>query len=101
MAQDNDFIVQKHGGINYRAMAFAVVPFINATVRSGTMEEKDLVFKAMCLPWCYDQIPFTKRGHKGEIVPRYVEASYKTTAIKRRQTKLENESLALVDRKIK
>lgn len=101
LAQDNDFIVQKHGGINYRAMAFAVVPFINATVRSGTMEEKDLVFKAMCLPWCYDQIPFTKRGHKGEIVPRYVEASYKTTAIKRRQTKLENESLALVDRKIK
>lgn len=101
MIQDNDYIIQKHGGLNYRAMAFAVVPFINATVRSGTMEEKDLIFKAMCLPWCYDQVPFTKRGHKGEFVPRYVEAAYKTAAIKRRQTKLENESLALVDRKIK
>lgn len=66
MIQDNEYILNKYGGLNYKAIAFAITPFINATVRSGTNEEKDIVFKGMCKPWCFEQVPNTKRGHKGE-----------------------------------
>ena len=66
MIQDNEYVLNKYGGLNYKAIAFAITPFINATVRSGTNEEKDIVFKGMCKPWCFDQVPNTKRGHKGE-----------------------------------
>lgn len=100
MLEDNEYIINKYGGIGYKAVAFGVVPFINATVRSGTAEEKDDVFRAMCLPWCYEKVNFTKRGHKGEQVPLYVQAAYETASIKRRQTKLETESLALLENKI-
>lgn len=101
MLELNEFTLNKYGGpYCYKAIAFAVVPFINATVRSGTQEEKDIVFKAMCKPWCFDKVPNTKRGHKGEMWPLYQQAAYLTTAIKRRQTKLESESMALLEKKI-
>lgn len=101
MLELNEFTLNKYGGPHcYKAIAFAVVPFINATVRSGTQEEKDIIFKAMCKPWCFDKVSNTKRGHKGEMWPLYQQAAYLTTAIKRRQTKLETESMALLERKI-
>lgn len=101
MLELNEFTLNKYGGpYCYKAIAFAVVPFINATVRSGTQEEKDIVFKAMCKPWCFEKVPNTKRGHKGEIWPLYQQAAYLTTAIKRRQTKLETESMDLLEKKI-
>ena len=97
----NEYTLNKYGGpLCYKAIAFAVVPFINATVRSGTSEEKDMIFRAMCKPWCFEKVPNTKRGHKGEKWPLYQQAAYLTAAIKRRQTKLETESMALLEQKI-
>lgn len=102
MIQNNEYTLNKYGGINcYKAHAFAVVPMINATVRSGTQEEKELVFKAMCKPWCFDKVPNTKRGHKGEEWPLYQQAAYLTSSIKRRQAKLETASMGLLEKKIK
>ena len=101
LLETNEYTLNKYGGANcYKAIAFAVVPFINATVRSGTQEEKDMIFKAMCKPWCFEKVPNTKRGHKGEEWPLYQQAAYLTSAIKRRQTKLETESMALLEKKI-
>lgn len=101
MLELNEFTLNKYGGPHcYKAIAFAVVPFINATVRSGTQEEKDIVFRAMCKPWCFEKVPNTKRGHKGEEWPLYQQAAYLTSAIKRRQTKLETESMVLLEKKI-
>lgn len=101
LLETNEYTLNKYGGANcYKAIAFAVVPFINATVRSGTQEEKDMIFKAMCKPWCFEKVPNTKRGHKGEEWPLYQQAAYLTTAIKRRQTKLETESMDLLEKKI-
>lgn len=98
---ENEYTLNKYGGqYSYKAIAFAVVPFINATVRSGTQEEKDMIFRAMCKPWCFEKVPNTKRGHKGEEWPLYQQAAYLTSAIKRRQTKLETESMALLEKKI-
>ena len=101
MLELNEYTLNKYGGSScYKAIAFAIVPFINATVRSGTQEEKDMVFKAMCKPWCFEKVPNTKRGHKGEKWPLYQQAAYLTTAVKRRQTKLETESMTLLEKKI-
>jgi single-stranded-DNA-specific exonuclease len=101
LLETNEYTLNKYGGAHcYKAIAFAVVPFINATVRSGTSEEKDMIFKGMCKPWCFDKVPNTKRGHKGEEWPLYQQAAYLTAAIKRRQTKLETESMALLEKKI-
>ena len=52
------------GELTPTGVAFYVVPFINAMVRSGTMEEKLTLFKAM-LSWiAFKKIPSTKRVHK-------------------------------------
>lgn len=66
MISNNEYTLNKYGGVGYKAIAFAVVPFINATVRSGTAEEKDTVFRAMCDMYNQEEVPNTKRGHKGE-----------------------------------
>ena len=101
LLETNEYTLNKYGGTYcYKAIAFAVVPFINATVRSGTQEEKDMIFKAMCKPWCFEKVSNTKRGHKDETWPLYQQAAYLTTAIKRRQTKLETESMDLLEKKI-
>ena len=101
LLETNEYTLNKYGGqYCYKAIAFAVVPFINATVRSGTQEEKDMIFRAMCKPWCFEKVPNTKRGHKGEEWPLYQQAAYLTSAIKRRQTKLETESMVLLEKKI-
>jgi single-stranded-DNA-specific exonuclease len=56
---------QFEGGVTPIGIAFYVVPYINAMTRSGTMEEKYLMFEAM-LEWRSDEmIPSTKRGCKG------------------------------------
>ena len=56
---------QFEGGITPIGIAFYITPYINAMTRSGTMEEKYLMFEAM-LEWRSDElIPSTKRGCKG------------------------------------
>lgn len=100
MVSNNEYTLNKYGGVGYKAMAFAVVPFINATVRSGTAEEKDTIFRAMCDMYNQEEVPNTKRGHKGEYWPLYKQAAYLTTSIKRRQAKLETESMSLLEQKI-
>jgi single-stranded-DNA-specific exonuclease len=56
---------QFEGGITPIGIAFYIVPYINAMTRSGTMEEKILIFEAM-LEWrSNEMIPSTKRGCKG------------------------------------
>lgn len=101
MTKDNEYTLNKYGGLNYKAVAFGVTPFINATIRSGTAEEKDIVFKAMCKPTCYNKVKNTKRGHRDEEWPLYKEAAYLTSAIKRRQTKLETEGLDFLEKQVK
>jgi len=51
-------------------IAFYVVPYINAMTRSGSLDEKYLIFEAM-LEWrAEDMIPSTKRGFKGTFEKR-------------------------------
>lgn len=101
MASNNDYSIQKMNGLNYYSVAFYIVPFINAVVRSGTMEEKDTVFKGMLTHTAFEKIETSKRGHKGELVPQYKESVLIAERVKRRQTKLQDEAMVHFDRRIK
>ena len=101
MAEKNEFSINKMGGINYMSIAFYVTPFINAIVRSGTMEEKDLIFKSFLNRYAFEKIESGKRGHKGELVPRVEEAVRIATNVKARQTKLQDQSMALLESRIR
>ena len=100
MCEKNKFSIDKMGGINYMSIAFYVTPFINAIVRSGTMEEKDLVFKSFLTMYAFEKIESGKRGHKGELVPRVEEAVRIAANVKARQTKLQNATMDLLERRI-
>ena len=100
MCEKNKFSIDKMGGINYMSIAFYVTPFINAIIRSGTMEEKDLVFKSMLKFYAFDKIESGKRGHKGELVPRVEEAVRIAANVKARQTKLQDAAMALLEQRI-
>ncbi len=100
MTEKNEFSIDKMGGINYMSIAFYVTPFINAIVRSGTPEEKDLIFKSFLQMYAFEKIESGKRGHKGEMVPRVEEAVRICTNVKARQTKLQDSTMALLENKI-
>lgn len=100
MCEKNKFSIDKMGGINYMSIAFYVTPFINAIVRSGTMEEKDLVFKSFLHFYAFEKIESGKRGHKGEFVPRVEEAVRIAANVKSRQTKLQDATMDLLEQRI-
>ena len=100
ICEKNKFSINKMGGINYMSIAFYVTPFINAIVRSGIMEEKDIVFKSMLSMYAFDKIESGKRGHKGELVPRVEEAVRIAANVKARQTKLQDAAMDLLEQRI-
>lgn len=100
MVEKNSYSIEKMGGVNYNSIAWYVTPFINAAVRSGTQEEKELIFKSFLIPEAFEKIESGKRGHKGEMVPRVEEAVRIITNIKARQTKLQDSAMALLENKI-
>lgn len=64
-----------------------IAPYINAISRSGTMEEKQVVFESMIEYLAYQQIPSTKRGCKGQLETRVEQAVRACYNAKNRQTK--------------
>lgn len=78
-------------------IAFYVVPYINAMTRSGTLEEKYLIFEAM-LEWRADEmIPSTKRGFKGTFEKRVEQAGRTCFNVKSRQKKNQDASLENIE----
>lgn len=64
-----------------------IAPYINAISRSGTMEEKQVVFESMIEYLAYQQIPSTKRGCAGQYETRVEQAVRACSNAKNRQTK--------------
>ena len=78
--------------------AFYIVPFINAICRSGEQDEKELIFNSMLKYKAFQEIPSTKRGHKIGEMERVVDQAMRTcTNVKNRQTKAQDEGLALLE----
>jgi single-stranded-DNA-specific exonuclease len=82
--------------------AFYIAPFVNAIVRSGTQEEKEIVFNSMLNFKAYNIIPSTKRGHKVGDTETVVEQAMRIcTNVKNRQTKNQDLGMKFLEEKIK
>ena len=82
--------------------AFFIVPFVNALTRSGTQEEKELLFKSMLDSYAFKKVLSNKRGHKqGEKETILAQALRTATNVKNRQTRAEDAGMELLEQKIK
>lgn len=90
------------GKVTPFGVAFYIAPYVNAVTRSGTMEEKIVLFESMLEFKAYEMIPSIKRGHKpGEMETRVEQACRNCTNIKNRQTKTRDASLEIIEQLIK
>ena len=85
-------------GITPFGIAFYIAPFVNATVRSGTQDEKLILFESMLDYRGYELIPSTKKGCKGQVETRVEQAGRNCINIKNRQTNTRDKSLDVIKR---
>ena len=78
-------------------VAFYIAPLINATIRVGTQNEKEVMFKAMLNHCAYDMIPSTKRGEKGKTEAIVVQAVRNATNVRNRQKKARDNGFEYVE----
>ena len=86
------------GKVTPFGVAFYIAPYVNAVTRSGTMDEKIVLFESMLEFKAFEMIPSTKRGHRpGELETRVEQACRNCTNIKNRQTKTRDASLEIIE----
>ena len=95
MWQKNKFKLGEH--ITSIDAAFYIVPMINAVQRSGTIEEKELLFKSMLKYEAFEMIPSTKRGCKGQEERLVDQAVRMSTNVKNRQTRVQDASIEYLE----
>ena len=96
MAQKNSYSLGEH--ITPMGAAFYIAPFVNAMVRSGTLEEKEILFKSMLKTEAFKEIPSNKRGHKPGEMERLVDQALRTaTNVKNRQTRAQDAGLEFLE----
>lgn len=99
MWQKNSFKLGDH--ISSIDAAFYIVPMINAVQRSGTLEEKILLFNSMLKYKAFEMIPSTKRGCKGQEERLVDQAVRMSTNVKNRQTKAQDVEMETLEKIIK
>ena len=88
---------QLQDGLTPFGIAFYIAPYVNATIRVGSQEEKLMLFESMLDYRGYEQVPSTKRGCKGQTETRVEQACRNCTNIKNRQTKARDTSLSTIE----
>lgn len=91
---------QFENGITPIGVAFYVAPFINAINRSGSYEEKILIFESMLDYRAYEMVPSTKRGCKGQFETRVEQAGRTSVNVKNRQKRSQDDGLETIDKLI-
>ena len=81
-------------------IAFYIAPYVNATIRVGTQEEKLLLFESMLDYRGNELIPSTKRGCKGQTEKRVTQACRNCSNIKNKQTKARDDGLEIIKAQI-
>ena len=100
MANKNHFKLGD-GDLTFMGVAFYIAPFVNAMVRSGTQEEKELLFNSMLKFKAFDKILSNKRGHKLGEMERVVDQALRTvTNVKNRQTRAQDAGLEFLENMI-
>lgn len=95
MWQKNKFKLGEH--ITSIDAAFYIVPMVNAVQRSGTIEEKEVLFKSMLKYEAFEMIPSTKRGCKGQTERLVEQAVRMSTNVKSRQTRVQDASIEYLE----
>lgn len=96
MAERNAFSIGDK--ITPHGAAWYIAPFVNAMVRSGTEEEKELLFKSFLKFKAFDYIYSTKRGHKQGETEQLVTQAVRTCAnVKTRQGKAQDDAMARLE----
>ena len=88
------------GKVTPFGVAFYIAPYVNAVTRSGTMDEKIVLFESMLEFKAFEMIPSTKRGCKGQFETRVEQACRNCANIKNRQTKTRDASLEIIEQLI-
>lgn len=83
MAQRNDFPMKSK--VNPFTVSFYIAPFINAVTRSGTDEEKLLIFESLLNHRAGKLIPSTKKGARGQEETLVTQAIRVSAAVKKHQ----------------
>lgn len=86
--------------ITPQGVAFYIAPYINATIRMGTNEDKMLMFEAMLNHKAYELIDSTKRGCKGQKETRVEQACRNCTNIKSHQQKARDAAIEVIEKLI-
>ena len=81
-----NYSIQKKGGLMPFTISFYVAPFVNATIRMGSPQQKMVLFESMLTFKAYEQIASTKRGAKGQLEPRVEQAIRNCASLKNKQT---------------
>lgn len=85
------------GKVTPFGVAFYIAPYVNAVTRSGTMDEKIVLFESMLEFKAFESLPSTKRGCKGQFETRVEQACRNCVNIKNRQTKTRDASLEIIE----
>lgn len=101
IAEKHSYSIAKMNGLNYYSCAFYITPYLNCIFRSGTKDEKELVFNSLLDKNNNQEVRSSKRGEKEKYIPLYEEAVTITERVKRRQTKEQDEMVELFEQKIK
>lgn len=91
MRKKNDFVMK--GKVNPFTISFYIAPFINAITRSGTDEEKRLIFESLLEHRAMKLVPSTKRGGKGQEELLVEQAIRVAGAVKKYQDDAKLEAL--------
>ena len=99
LAKKNEYSMKSK--VNHMSVAFYVAPYVNAICRSGTIEQKTLVFKSMLKHQAFKEVLSTKRGHLLGQKEQLVEQAMRVvTNVKNRQTKAQDTGLAIIEKMI-
>ena len=99
MAEKNSFSLK--GKLTPIGVAFYIAPFVNAMTRSGTIDEKKLLFESMLKHKAFLDLPSTKRGHSlGETETLVQQAVRVATNVKNRQTKAQDDFMSNIENRI-
>lgn len=99
LAKKNEYSMKNK--VNHMSVAFYVAPYVNAICRSGTIEQKTLVFKSMLKHQAFKEVLSTKRGHLLGQKEQLVEQAMRVvTNVKNRQTKAQDSGLAIIEKMI-
>ena len=90
-----DDIISKTNPVS---VAFYIVPMINALIRVGTMEEKNLLFQAFLDG--SQKVPCNKRGAKGTLERADIEAARVCTNAKNHQNDIKEKAVQQLEMKI-